>query len=246
MIRVRPAKKEPILNFMRLYEESERISRTQITEQLQISYYSSRYWMEKLAEEGLVTKEVVERGKVRRVYYHRVLPKEYLYRTQLALMFYTKQPRTKTPDPIAEFRCTVVSPIKGVYSEEEFEKNCIYVGVIMAPQTWWIKQEYKIVASELDEPIDKDEVKYSVPVFGKLNYCERYAIFFKSRQGDEMYRHSRLEWWLEEKLVIPVPRTGDYEYNEVVIKRTEESMINAGELKSRFNNILGVMERISE
>jgi hypothetical protein len=101
-------------------------------------------------------------------------------------MFYTDQPRNKTPDPIAEFRVTVVSDTPHGYSVEEFEKACIYIGVILAPQTFWIKQKYKVTASELHEPIDTDELEWSVPVYKKLNYCERYAVFFRSRRGTEM------------------------------------------------------------
>ncbi|GAI37778.1 unnamed protein product, partial [marine sediment metagenome] len=62
----------------------------------------------------------------------------------------------------------------------DFEQVCIYVGVILAPQTYWLKQHTLIKADELDEPIDPDELKYSVPVKKRLNYCERYAIFYKS------------------------------------------------------------------
>jgi hypothetical protein len=201
--------------------------------------------MELLSKEGFLKKSVTYtvKGRVRRVTYFLVITVVY-YRTQFALMFYTEQPRTKTPDPIAEFRVTVVSNQRGKYDLQEFERACIYVGVILAPQTYWIKQKIRITANEKDEPIDVDELTYSVPVHKKLNYAERYAVFFRSRRGTEAWRQSHIGWWIVETEPLPMPREGDYEYDERFIKEVEEKKILLGALKMRFNNEFGEMESV--
>ncbi len=183
MSRVRPGRRSAIIG---LFGGSSLLglTRTEVAERLGISYWSARYWLELLSSEGFLKKSVAYtiKGRIRRVTYFLVVHEIY-YRTQFALMFYTEKPRTKTPDPIAEFRVTVVSNQKDRYNIKEFERACIYVGVILAPQTYWIKQQYKITANEKDEPIDVDELTYSVPVHQKLNFAERYAVFFRSRRG---------------------------------------------------------------
>jgi len=171
------------------------------------------------------------------------------YRTTYAEMYYSEDPRVgknQTPDPIAEFRVTVVSDKPGRYNIAEFRRVCVYTGVILAPQTYWIKQSYVVTAYEEDEPIDEDELPYSVPVYKKLNYCERYAVFFKSRQRptSEWWRAEHPDWWLERPPVVPKPRKGDYEYDEKFIKRQEERLIGLGALRYRFNNEAGRMEAV--
>jgi len=242
MVRVRPSPRDDIL---RLFTANIGLTRTDVSKRLDISYWRSRYWMELLAEEKFLRKSVTYtvKGYVRRVTYFLIIPEIY-FRTQLAIMFYAEIPRSKTPDPIAEFRVTVVSNRKGMYNLQEFERACIYTGVILAPQTYWIKQQFKITANENDEPIDVDELTYSVPVHKRLDFAERYAVFFRSRRGDESWRQTHIVWWLVETEPLPMPREGDYEYDERFIKDVEEKKILLGALKVRFNNEKGEMESV--
>jgi len=244
MSRVRPGKRKIIID---LFGGSGTVglTRTEVATRLGISYWSSRYWMELLSKEGFLRKSVTYTVKhhVRHVTYFLVIVKVY-YRTQFAVMFYTEKPRSKTPDPIAEFRVTVVSNQRDRYNLTEFERACIYVGVILAPQTYWIKQQYMITANEKDEPIDIDELVFSVPIHKRLNFAERYAVFFRSRRGTEAWRQSHIGWWLVETVPLPMPREGDYEYAEDFIKSLEEKKIALGALKVRFNNSDGVMESV--
>jgi hypothetical protein len=221
------------------------LTRSQIAERLGITYWSARYWVERLVTEKFLRKEIFMIGRaIRRITYFYVLPVA-LYRTSYAIMFYALAPRTKTPDPVAEMRVTAVSNRTGQYRLEEFERACIYIGVILAPQTYWIKQEQKVTADELDEPIDPDELQYSVPVYKRLNYCERYAVFFRSRRSeDEKWRVKNPYWWVTPEAPLPLPRDGDYEYDEKFIKDLEEKQIALGQLKMKFNNKLGMMESV--
>jgi len=240
-MRVRPSPRKNILEYMKTVTV---ITRSTVAAALGISYWSSRYWMERLAGEGFVRKEVVMIGRfTRRVFYYPIIAKVY-YRTQYAMMFYTEKPRTKTPDPIAEFRVTVVSNIPGQYRLEELERACIYVGVILAPQTYWIKQEVMITADEKDEPIDVDELVYSVPVKKRLNYAERYAIFFRSRRGKDYWREKYPYYWADPTMPLPLPSDKDYEYDEAFIKGVEAKKIVLGALNMRFNNERGEMESV--
>jgi len=223
------------------------ITRSEVAAMLGITYWSARYWLDKLASEGKINKKVewTIKGLVRRVTYYPI--GVYYYRTSLANMFYAEEPRVgknQTPDPIAEFRVTVVSDKPKQYDIADFRRVIIYIGVILAPQTYWIKQSYVITAYEEDELIDIDELKYSVPVYGRLNYCERYAIFFKSRQRVDWWRDEHPEWWKEKPPITPSPREGDYEYDEKFIKKQERRLIDLGILKYRFNNEKGRMEVI--
>jgi len=244
MVRVRPSRRNAIIE---LFKGSTTLglTRTDVASQLGISYWSARYWMELLVEEKFLRKSVTYtvKGYVRRVTYFLVVPAIY-FRTQLAIMFYAEKPRSKTPDPIAEFRVTVVSNRRGMYNLQEFERACIYTGVILAPQTYWIKQQFKITANENDEPIDVDELTYSVPVHKRLDFAERYAVFFRSRRGDEGWRQTHIGWWIVETEPLPMPREGDYEYDERFIKDVEEKKILLGALKVRFNNEKGEMESV--
>lgn len=240
-IRVRPSPREKILALLKIEEG---LTRTDVAVRLGISYWSTRYWLEKLASENFLRKEVMMIGRaIRRIRYFFIPPKVY-YRTQYAMMFYAEAPRTKSPDPIAEFRVTVVSQKPDAYSLEEFERACIYVGVILSPQTYWIKQKWEVTADEKDEQIDPDELQYSVPVFKRLNYAERYAVFFRSRRPDEEKWRTLYPFWWAEAKHLPAPREGDFEYDEAYIKRLEEQKIALGTLKMRFNNELGVMESV--
>jgi len=244
MTRVRPGKRNTIIG---LFGGSGTLglSRTEVASRLSISYWSARYWLDLLSKEGFLKKSITYtvKGRVRRVTYFLVIAVVY-YRTQYALMFYAEKPRTKTPDPIAEFRVTVVSNQKDRYNLQEFERACIYVGVILAPQTYWIKQKIKITANEKDEPVDIDELTYSVPVHKKLNFAERYAVFFRSRRGTEAWRQAHIGWWIIETEPLPMPREGDYEYDERFIKEVEEKKVLLGALKMRFNNERGEMESV--
>jgi hypothetical protein len=201
--------------------------------------------LELLAKEGFVEKRVTYtvRPYLRRVTYYPVVLAVY-YRTQFAVMFYAEVPRAKTPDPVAEFRVTVVSNQRDRYNLQEFERACIYVGVILAPQTYWIKQMVKVTANEKDESIDVDELVFSVPVHKRLNFAERYAVFFRSRRGTEAWRQAHIGWWLVETEPLPMPREGDYEYDERFIKEVEEKKILLSALKMRFNNERGEMESV--
>jgi len=243
MVRIRPSPRKKILGFFKYMQPTEPFTRSEIAERFGITYWSARYWLDKLAEEKFVRKEVIRVDKRRRVFYYRVIVAVY-YRTQYAIMFYTEEPRVKSPDPIAEFRVTAVSNRKGQYDLKEFEKACIYIGVILAPQTYWIKQEMWITADELDEPIDVDELQYSVHVKKKLGYAERYAVFFRSRRGVEAWREAHPYWWVDPKSTLPAPRSGDYEYDETFIKGNEERLITLRKLKLRFDNEKGRMEDV--
>ena len=221
------------------------LSRSQVADRLGITYWSARYHLERLVTEKFLRKERYTIGRVMWKWIYFYIVPVILYRTQYAVMFYASVPRTKSPDPIAEFRVTVVSHKPGQYRLEEFERACIYVGVILAPQTYWIKQEMEITADELDEPIDPDELQYSVPAYKRLNYCERYAVFFRSRRSDEeKWRVKNPYWWVTSEAPLPLPREGDYEYGEKYIKDLEEKKIVLGVLSMRFNNELGEMESV--
>jgi len=246
MVRIRISPRESILKIFELLRIEDSVTRSVIAGTLGISYWSARYWLEKLAEEKLIRKEVVYIGrKVRRVYYFKVVPVIY-YRTQYAMLFYVEAPRTKSPDPIAEFRVVAVSNRKGRWRLDEFERTCIYIGVILSPQTYWIKQKYMVTADEEDEPIDPDELVWSVPAKKMLNYAERYAVFFRSRRtAEEYWRVEHPYYWADPTAPLPAPRTGDYEYDENVIKSVEEKKIALGVLKMRFNNERGIMESVT-
>jgi len=241
LLRVRPSPREDIL---KLVKERPGLTRSEVASLLGRSYWSIRYWLEKLVTEKFLRKDVFMVGRaIRRITYFYVLP-VVLYRTQYAIMFYSSVPRTKTPDPIAEMRVTVVSNRPGQYRLEEFERACIYIGVILAPQTYWIKQEREITADELDEPIDPDELQWSVPAYKRLNYAERYAVFFRSRRGKELWREEYPYWWVTPEAPLPLPREGDFEYDESFIKDLEEKKIALGALNMRFNNEEGKMESV--
>jgi DNA-binding Lrp family transcriptional regulator len=242
-LRVKPSPRNRIVELLR---KEPGLTRSQIAERLGITYWAARYWTEVLVREGVLRKEVVYsvRRFVRRIQYFVVVPVVY-YRTSYAIMFYAVAPRTKSPDPIAEMRVTAVSNVKGKYRLEEFERACIYIGVILAPQTYWMKQEREVTADELDEPIDVDELPYSVPVYKRLNYAERYAVFFRSRRREEeKWRSQHPYWWATPEEPLPTPREGDFEYDEKFIKDMEEKQIALGQLKMRFNNELGIMESV--
>lgn len=243
-IRVRPNPRKKIL---KLVNERAGITRTEVAKALGISYWSARYWLEKLVTEAFLKKKEFWVGRaIRRIEYE-VVVVAVLYRTQFAMLFYVEKPRTKSPDPIAEFRVTAVSNVRGKYDLGQFERACIYIGVILAPWTYWIKQKFMITADEKDEAIDPDELSYSVPVFGRLNFAERYAVFFRSRRKEEDYwRDEHPYYWLDPEAPVPYPRKGDYEYDEKVIKTEEEKAIALKRLKMRFNNILGEMESVTE
>jgi len=242
MVRIRPSPRRKIIEFVKI---GGRWSRSEVATKIGITYWSARYWLDKLAKENLLQKiiEVPFPGQ-RRIFYEYRVPLVY-YRTQYAMMFYTEKPRTKTPDPIAEFRVTVVSGEKGQYDLKEFERACIYIGVILAPQTYWIKQQLMITADEEDEPIDVDELEYSVHVKKRLNYAERYAVFFRSRRGKEYWREEHPYYWADPTMALPVPGKGDYEYGEDFIKKTEERLTTLRKLKVWFDNEKGRMEDVT-
>ena len=213
---------------------------------------------ERLMEDLKVAKELMERERgwlmkgawrtrirelerriarlVRKVVKYRAILKVY-YRTSYAEMYYSEKPRGKTPDPIAEVRVTVVSDEKGRYKEalKRMRDVCIYTMMIMAPQTWWLKQPYEVTAYEEDEMIDQDELEQSVPVYGRLNYAERYVVFFRSRrESHKWWRREEPFWW--ERRVFPEPEEGDYEYDEKAIKERENFFVETGVARLRFNN----------
>jgi hypothetical protein len=242
MMRVRPSPRERIIE---LLKKEPGLTRSEVATRLGVTYWSSRYWLEKIVAEKFLRKEVelTIRGFVRRIRYYPVVAVIY-YRTQLAIMFYASAPRTKTPDPIAEFRVTAVSNIPNKYNLQEFERACVYIGVILAPQTYWLKQEMIVTADEKDEVIDVDELQYSVPAFKRLNYAERYGVFFRSRRGKDLWREAHPYWWLDPTKPLPAPETGDYEYGERYIKDLEEKKIMLGVLKVRFDNERGEVESV--
>ena len=242
-MRIKPSPNGKILDILK---KEPGLTRSQIAERLGITYWKARYWLEKLVTEKFIEKHVTFtiRPYLRRITYFYVVPVVY-YRTQFAIMFYALVPRTKSPDPIAEMRVTVVSNRRGQYKLEELERACIYVGVILAPQTYWIKQEREVTADELDEPIDPDELQYSMTAYKRLNYAERYAVFFRSRRSEDVkWRVKNPYWWVTPDAPLPLPREGDFEYSEIYIKDLEEKKIAFGVLKERFNNERGMMESV--
>lgn len=161
------------------------------------------------------------------------------YRTQLAIMFYEEKPKGKTPDPIAEVRITAVSDEKGRYSTEDFERAIYHLmGRILAPQTYWRGRLYKVTAFELDEEIEEDELPLSVPVYKRLNYAERHAVFYRSRREPKDYFRVEVpEYWT--KPIAPEPRSGDYVYNEEWIKSQELDLLMRGVIRTYFDNTEG-------
>jgi len=242
LFRVRPSPRERIIE---LLKKEPGLTRTEVAARIGITYWSARYWLEKIVEEKFLRKEILGRPPfVRLIRYYPVVTVIY-YRTQLAIMFYTSAPRTKTPDPIAEFRVTVVSNVPNKYNLQDFERACIYIGVILAPQTYWIKQEMEVTADEKDEVIDVDELGFSVTAFKRLNYAERYAVFFCSKKNvEKKWRVEHPYWWLDSTAPRPLPEIGDFEYGEKYIKDLEEKKIMLGVLKMRFNNERGEMESV--
>lgn len=240
--RVRPSPREKILSLF-TYEKS--LTRLEVAEKLGITYWSARYWLDKLASEGLLVRKPILIGRaVRRVLYYLVLPKIY-FRTQYAILFYREAPRTKTPDPIAEMRVTAVSDRRDAYNLDAFKDACVHIGIILSPQTYWVKQNMEITADEKDEPIDMDELFYSVPVYKLLNYAERYAIFFRSKRDDDKKWRVRFPyWWTDSTAPRPLPEEEDFEYDEKYIKELEEKKVALGVLKMKFNNVKGVLESV--
>ncbi len=166
------------------------------------------------------------------------MSEEVYYRTQLAEIFYSTEPGYKTPDPIAEFRVTVVSDVKDKYKPDNFKQVIIHLGIILSPQTWWVQLPHIVMAYEDNEPIDKDELPLSVPVYQRLNYAERYACFYRSRRSkSDWWRQVEPFWW--EKEVFPNPRSGDYEYNEEFIKKVELDLYSSGRIRTVFDNEKG-------
>lgn len=248
MIRVRPSLKEDMLRLVQAYPG---VTRSEVAGMLDISYGKARHWLDMLMKEGKLKRLTswIIRPYIRRLAYYSIVPipppPKVYYRTQFAVMFYAEKPRSKTPDPIAEFRVVVVSDEPGRFDIEAFDRVCIYIGVILAPQTYWIVQLSEVTAYERDEEIDVDELELSVPTYKRLNYAERYACFFRSRRGSEMWRDVHPEWWKDEKAPVPAPREGDYEYSEDFIKATENRLIGLKVLKYRFNNETGEMESVT-
>ncbi len=245
IVRVRRSPREAIIKFLESQLVGMPFTRSEIAETVGITYWSARYWLEKLVEEKVIKKKITPISRLaHRIHYFTFIP-IYLYRTQYALCFYTEIPRTKTPDPIAEFRVTAVSDRKGQYSLDALREACIYVGVILAPQTYWIKQKIIVTADELDEPIDPDELRWSVPAYKILNYAERYAVFFRSKRGEEnWWRQKEKYYWADPTAKLPTPEKGDYEYGEVYIKDLENKKVALHQLKKRFNNKKGEMEDV--
>jgi len=173
----------------------------------------------------------------------------YYYRSQYCEIYYEEIPKSKTPDPIVEFRVTVVSDERGKYPHFVNLSNVTtHLGIILAPQTFWMGLT-KVVNREIDEPIDPDELPKSVPVYKKLNFAERYAVFFRGRR--EPSKHLRrthpdywvrpLDEWLPEAERGTTGRTGvtpfgDYEYDEATIKELEEVAIKQRRVRTRFEN----------
>ena len=169
------------------------------------------------------------------------------YRTQLSILFYEEMPRGKTPDPIAEARITAVSDEKEKYNIENFGKAIFHMMMVLAPQTFWLERARRVTAVEIDEPIMEDELELSVPYSKRLNYAERYAVFFRSRRERSQFLRNTIDYWLiprDELRKYLVPRSGDYEYDEGYIKKAEEEAIKKGRVKTRFDNELGRLVRV--
>jgi len=171
------------------------------------------------------------------------------YRSMYCEIFYAEVPKSKTSDPIAEFRVTVVSDKPGSYPHfVNLKPVVIHLAVVLAAQTFWHGLT-SVPCRELDEEIDEDELPKSVPVYKRLNFAERYAIFFRGRRDpSEHLRRKHPDYWLvplDEWLPeIERGRTGrtgvtdygDYEYDEATIKELEEIAIRQRRVRTRFEN----------
>ena len=150
--------------------------------------------------------ELVMEGKLYRVYEFVYFPiwyyYPYYYRTQVAVIVYAREPGTKTPDPIAEVRVTCVSMEPGKYDPDQLEKAVLHTLVLLNPKSYWKEKidlgellvEY--TAREVDEKIEADEVADSLPCFWRVGYCERMAVFYRSRRESKL-RYIYDEWWLD-------------------------------------------------
>lgn len=169
------------------------------------------------------------------------------YRTQVAVMFCSEEPRVKTPDPIGSFRVTVVSDIRGKYNPVDLRKVVRYTMFVMTPWVNWkeaiesrlVSEIY--VAEEIDEPIDVDELENSVPVYKKLHYAERVVTFFSSRRDKSQWFRVEMADYIKKKK-LPDSRTGDYVYDEGQIKNIENERFMSRRVRTRFNNEKGVLE----
>jgi len=171
-----------------------------------------------------------------------------LYRTQLAVLFYEELPKGKTPDPIAEARITAVSDEKGRFDIEEFGKAITHMMIILSPQTYWIERKKRVVAFEVDEPIMEDELELSVPYSKRINFAERYAVFFRSRRDRSKWLREEvgLDYWFlpsDDLRKMVKPRRGDYEYDEGYIKKVESELFEAGRIRTIFDNEEGRLIR---
>jgi len=176
------------------------------------------------------------------------------YRTMLYLVFRTVEaPKDKTPDPLFGIRITVVSDVKGKYNIERFRPVIYHTGIIIAPQTHWkdlIERgvfETVEIAAEIDEEIDVDELGKSVPIYKRLNYAERVAVFFSSKR-EKKWRQTKPRWWRDKLLPDIIPEMTpeglvnvpfDYVYNEERIKSDEELAFRRRRVRSRFDNQRG-------
>ena len=167
-------------------------TRKDVMDEFKVTYYMATAALEALVRQGLAAKvKEAIRGPIYRWIYYPLF-----FRTQYAKIFYAPNPTRgskgqTTPDPIAEFRVTVVMPHKGAADKliENGEKILTHLGMILAPWINWRNlvgprggEMAAYTAYELDEPIMPDEVELSIPDYKKFGYAERYACFFRGHR----------------------------------------------------------------
>lgn len=149
-------------------------------------------------------------------------PPAVCYRTQLAYLYVAKYKRDSTPKVVAEFRVWGVSYEKGKYEIAKFERvimqmERIFKGEGSRPVHWLKSLDKVIKASEEDEEVDCDEAGMD------LNYALRGGAF-----RDEIGKESAVE------------------YNEKWIKFVERSMIDKGQLVTKFDNEAGILVNVTD
>lgn len=183
------------------------MTRTEIMEVFGLDYIRATRILEKLVGDGKLYREAI-----RRILWIPVLYCYYpfYYRTQLAWIIYAREPDTKTPDPLVEIRTTGVSKYPGKYSLDKFKKVNIFTLKLLAPQTYWKElietgeMLVKYIGMEQDEKIDADEVTDSLPCHWRVEYCERMAIFYRSRREEKLrayipdWMHRPIDYFMEE------------------------------------------------
>jgi len=182
------------------------MTRREIAEECNIPYGVASRILDKLVRKGELYREAVRKILGFPIEYHYY---PYYYRTQSAWIIYASEPGGKTPDPLCEVRTVGVSKYPGKYRVENFRKVNIFTLHLLSPQTYWKELIdtgellVNYIGEEQDEKIDADEVTDSLPCFWRIGYCERMAIFYRSRREQKLrdympdWTHKPLDYFME-------------------------------------------------